>query len=176
MAKKGQTRILTIIFKTVVKTSALHISRVGHWSSENDSLNWQCRFLPSFLTNLTTSVPSPHNLSYHLKMWIPTPHFLTGRSKLVLASHFFNRSFDKVGSSPWFFNRSFDKVGSSPSFFNWSFDYVGSSPSFLTNHSTMSVQSSPTLHSFTFTYISIDCVGLPLREGGGASVSPFDHL
>jgi hypothetical protein len=90
------------------------ISRAGHRSSENDSMNRQCRILPSFFYRSFDSVGS-------------SPSFL-------------NRSFDNVGSSPSFFNRSFDNVGSSPSFFNRSFDNVGSSPSFfLTDHSTMSV-------------------------------------
>ncbi len=100
-----------VSIKVNLAFSSIDIAKAGHRSTKNDSMNRQCRFLPSFFTDhLTTSVP---------------------------AHHFLNRSFDNVGSSPSFFNRSFDKVGSSPSFFNTSFDYVGFSPSFLTDHSTM---------------------------------------
>jgi hypothetical protein len=86
--------------------------RAGHRSSENDSMNRQCWFLPLFFYRSFDNVSS--------------------------SPSFFNRSFNNVGSSPLFFNRSFDNVGSSPSFFNRSFNNVGSSPS-LTDHSTMSV-------------------------------------
>jgi hypothetical protein len=52
---------------------------------------------------------------------------------------------------------------------------------FLTNHLTMSVpaphfQLAIYLYHFTFTCISIGCVGLPLREGGGDSAGPFDLI
>jgi hypothetical protein len=83
---------------------------IGHRSSENDSMNRQCRFLPSFFYRLFDNVGS-------------SPSFL-------------NRSFDNICSSRSFFNRSFDNVGSSHSFCNRSFDNVSSSPSFLTDHST----------------------------------------
>jgi hypothetical protein len=66
------------------------IGRAGHQSSENDSMNRQCWFLPSFFNQSVDSI---------------------GSSPLI-----FNRSFNNVGSSPSFFNRSFNNVSSCPSF------------------------------------------------------------
>jgi hypothetical protein len=65
--------------------------RAGHRSLENDSMNRQCRILPTFLYRSFNNVDS--------------------------SPSFFNRSIDNVGSGPSFFNRIFDNVGSSPSFF-----------------------------------------------------------
>ncbi len=52
---------------------------------------------------------------------------------------------------------------------------------FLIDHSTMSVpaahfQLAISFHHFTFTCISINGVGLLLREGGGDSAGPFDLI
>jgi spore maturation protein CgeB len=64
--------------------------RAGQRSPENDSMNQQCRFMPSFFNQSFDNIGS--------------------------SPSFFNRSFDNVGSSPPFFNRSFDIVGSGYSF------------------------------------------------------------
>ncbi len=73
------------IFLSYIYTTFL----AGHLSLENDSMNRQCLFAPSFLTHSTISVSALLFLTDHSTM------------------SFFNRSFDKVDSIPSVFNRSF---------------------------------------------------------------------